>query len=38
MNGASGQFFFVNSKRLSVPLALISKSINALFLAQSCEG
>jgi len=35
MNGEFGQFSLVNSKRFNVPLALTSKSINGLSLAQS---
>ena len=35
MKGALEQNFFVSSKRLSVPVALISKSVKGLFLAQS---
>ena len=35
IKGALGQYDLVNSKRLRVPFALISKSINGLSLAQS---
>ena len=38
IKGVLGQYNFVNSRRLSVPFALISKSIKVLFLAQSWEG
>jgi len=35
IKGASGQYCFVSTKRLNVPLALMSKSTKGSLLAQS---
>jgi hypothetical protein len=38
INTAWGQYFLKFSRRISVPLAFISKSVKGSLAAQSCEG